>query len=66
MSAHDLFAAASAVRAHAHVPYSGFAVGAAIRGASGRIYRRLQCRERRLPAEPVRRGHGDRRDGGGR
>ncbi len=26
------------VRAHAHVPYSGFAVGAAIRGASGRIF----------------------------
>ena len=28
--------------------------------------RRLQCRERRLPAEPVRRGHGDRGHGGGR
>jgi xanthosine phosphorylase len=38
MSAQELFAAASAVRAHAHVPYSGFAVGAAIRGANGRIY----------------------------
>jgi xanthosine phosphorylase len=38
VTAADLFAAACAVRAHAHVPYSGFAVGAAIRGASGRIY----------------------------
>jgi xanthosine phosphorylase len=38
MSAQDLFAAASAVRAHAHVPYSGFAVGAAIRGSNGRIF----------------------------
>ena len=34
----ELFAAARSVRGHAHAPYSGFAVGAAIRGASGRIY----------------------------
>ena len=33
-----MFAAARAVRGQAHVPYSGFAVGAAIRGASGRIF----------------------------
>jgi len=34
----DLLAAASAVRANAHAPYSGFPVGAAFRAASGRIY----------------------------
>jgi len=34
----DLLAAACAVQANAHAPYSGFPVGAAIRAASGRIY----------------------------
>lgn len=34
----DLFEAARAVRGNAHAPYSGFAVGAAIRTASGRIF----------------------------
>jgi cytidine deaminase len=34
----DLFEAARAVQANAHVPYSHFRVGAAFRGASGRIY----------------------------
>jgi cytidine deaminase len=34
----DLFQAALAVREHAHAPYSGYKVGAAIRAASGRIY----------------------------
>lgn len=34
----DLLAAAAAARAHAHAPYSGFAVGAAVRGGSGRVY----------------------------
>ncbi len=29
---------AKAVRENAHAPYSGFRVGAAVRGASGRIY----------------------------
>ena len=29
---------ARAVRANAHAPYSGFKVGAALRGASGRVY----------------------------
>lgn len=34
----DLFAAAWRARENAHAPYSGFRVGAAVRGASGRIY----------------------------
>lgn len=34
----DLFAAALAVRAHSHSPYSGFKVGAAIRSESGRVH----------------------------
>jgi cytidine deaminase len=34
----DLFDAARAVQAHAHAPYSGFRVGAAIRTASGRVF----------------------------
>lgn len=34
----ELFAAARAVQARAHVPYSRFAVGAAIRTPSGRIH----------------------------
>ena len=34
----ELVAAARAVRAHAHAPYSRYAVGAAVRGESGRIY----------------------------
>jgi cytidine deaminase len=35
----DLRQAALAVRENAHAPYSGFAVGAALRGASGKIFR---------------------------
>jgi cytidine deaminase len=35
----DLRQAAMAVRENAHAPYSGFKVGAALRGASGEIYR---------------------------
>jgi cytidine deaminase len=35
----DLRKAAMAVRENAHAPYSGFKVGAALRGASGEIYR---------------------------
>jgi cytidine deaminase len=34
----ELFAAARAVQARAHAPYSGFRVGAAVRTASGRIF----------------------------
>lgn len=34
----DLFKAAMAARENAYVPYSNFQVGAAIRGASGKIY----------------------------
>ena len=33
-----LFAAALAAQANAHVPYSKFPVGAALRTASGRVY----------------------------
>lgn len=35
----DLFAAAADARSRAYAPYSRFAVGAAIRSTSGRIYR---------------------------
>jgi cytidine deaminase len=34
----DLIDAAAAARANAHAPYSRFAVGAAVRGESGRVY----------------------------
>jgi cytidine deaminase len=34
----DLLAAARAVQANAHVPYSHFPVGAAVRTASGRVF----------------------------
>ena len=34
----DLFQAARAVQANAHVPYSHFPVGAAVRTASGRVF----------------------------
>jgi len=34
----DLIEAARAVRANAHAPYSRYHVGAAVRGASGKIY----------------------------
>jgi cytidine deaminase len=34
----DMLAAANAARANAHAPYSGFAVGACLRGRSGRLY----------------------------
>ena len=34
----DLIDAAIAAMARAHAPYSGFAVGAAVRGASGAVY----------------------------
>ena len=38
LSAADLFTAALRARENAYAPYSGFAVGAAVRGASGRVY----------------------------
>jgi cytidine deaminase len=34
----DLLTAATKAREHAYAPYSGFPVGAAVRGASGRVY----------------------------
>jgi cytidine deaminase len=34
----ELLAAAIAVQANAHAPYSGFRVGAAVRAASGAVY----------------------------
>lgn len=38
MSINELVKASKAAREHAYAPYSGFKVGAAILGASGRIY----------------------------
>jgi len=38
MATDDLLQAALAARAHAHAPYSGFKVGAALRAADGRIH----------------------------
>ena len=38
MPADDLFAAATAARANAYAPYSDYPVGAALRGADGRVY----------------------------
>ncbi|HTO84068.1 MAG TPA: cytidine deaminase [Methylomirabilota bacterium] len=34
----DMLAAAKAARANAHAPYSGFAVGACLRGKGGRLF----------------------------
>ena len=34
----DMLVAANAARANAHAPYSNFAVGACLRGKSGRLY----------------------------
>lgn len=34
----EMLAAAKAARAHAHAPYSNFAVGACLKGKSGRLY----------------------------
>ena len=58
-----LLAAADAVMRNAYAPYSNFPVGAALRSPSGAIHVGRQRRERRLPAGPVRRGIGHRRDG---
>ena len=66
MSADDLYPAALAVRERAYAPYSGYLVGAALRDERGAVHVGRERRERRLPAEPVRRGLGDRGPGGGR
>ena len=59
----DLFAAAKAAQANAYAPYSRFHVGAALRTPDGAVYRRLQCRERRLSARHLRRSRRHRRHG---
>ena len=65
MSVQALLAAASAVRAHAYAPYSGFAVGAAIRGASGRIFAGCNVENAAYPQGQCAEADGDRGDGGG-
>ena len=48
----DMLAAANAARANAHARlFSGFAVGACLRGKSGRLYAGCNVENRRLSAE---------------
>lgn len=44
----QLFEQAAAARTKAYVPYSRFAVGAAILSIDGKIYAGMQCRKRFL------------------
>jgi cytidine deaminase len=44
-----LFAAAKAAQSHAHAPYSGFRVGAAVRTSNGRIFSGCNVENAALP-----------------
>ena len=61
----DLLHLARTMMMRAYAPYSKFHVGAAVRDEDGGDPWRLQRRERRLSARPVRRGLGHRRPGRG-
>jgi cytidine deaminase len=50
MTLDDLFAAALAARSRAYAPYSGFPVGAAIRGSAGRIHAGCNVENAAFPA----------------
>lgn len=50
MSLDALFQAAREVQPRAHAPYSGFSVGAAVRGASGAVYAGCNVENAAYPA----------------
>ena len=52
MATDDLLQAALAARAHAHAPYSGFKVGAALRAADGSIHAGCNIENAAFPQSP--------------
>ena len=54
----DLITAAIAASQNAYIPYSHYAVGAALLASDGRLYTGLQCGERILHADNMRGTHG--------